>query len=76
MSETSQWEYLEVQVDLSKKTWKDSLGRSQKLRKGSTAPALVELGQEGWEMSGSVPLDRAAGSYRLYFKRPHVQAAG
>ena len=65
----SQWEYLEVAVDLSKKTWKDSSGRSAKLRKGSTAPILADLGQQGWELTGTVPLDRASGSYRLYFKR-------
>ena len=37
------WEYLEVAVDLSRKTWKDSNGRSEKLRKGNTAPLLSEL---------------------------------
>jgi hypothetical protein len=65
------WEYLEVSVDLSKKTWKDSNGRAEKLRKGNTAPLLDELGKEGWELAGTVPLDRACGAYRLYFKRPH-----
>lgn len=63
------WEYLEVSVDLSRKTWKDSSGRSERLRKGNTAPLLAELGTDGWELSGTVPLDRARGAYRLYFKR-------
>ena len=64
------WEYLEVSVDLSKKTWKDSNGHTEKLRKGNTAPLLATLGEEGWELAGTVPLDRASGSFRLYFKRP------
>ena len=68
------WEYLEVAVDLSKKTWRDSTGRTEKLRKGNTGPLLGELGLEGWELSGTVPLDRASGSYRLYFKRAHSEA--
>jgi hypothetical protein len=66
----SHWEYLEVAIDLSKRSWKDSSGRRGRLRKGSTAPVLTDLGQEGWELSGTVPLDRASGAYRLYFKRP------
>jgi hypothetical protein len=70
----ARWEYLEVAVDLSKKTWRDSSGRSVKLRKGSTAPILAELGREGWELSGTVPLDRASGAYRLYFKRAPAAA--
>jgi hypothetical protein len=66
------WEYLEVCVDLRKKTWTDSAGRKSKLRKGSTAPLLADLGHQGWDLAGTVPLDRANGAYRLYFKRAVV----
>ena len=69
---TCTWEYLEVAVDLSRKTWKDSSGRREKLRKGNTAPLLSALGLDGWELSGTVPLDRSRRSYRLYFKRLHA----
>ena len=63
-----QWEYLEVRVDLSKKSWRDSEGRQGKLRKGSVALALNELGIEGWELSASLTENGTA--HRLLFKRP------
>jgi hypothetical protein len=71
MADTA-WDYLEVSVNLSKQRWKDSSGRAVRLRKGNTAPILADLGAEGWELTGTVPLERASESYRLYFKRPRV----
>ena len=64
----NQWEYLEVVVDLSKKTWKDSEGRRGKLRKGSLAVALNEIGTDGWELSASLSEKRS--THHLLFKRP------
>ena len=63
-----QWEYLEVLLDLAKKTWRDSEGRRGKLRKGSVALALNELGIEGWELAASMSENGTA--HRLLFKRP------
>jgi hypothetical protein len=64
----NQWEYLEVLLDLSKKSWRDSEGRRGKLRKGSVALALNELGIEGWELAASMSENGTA--HRLLFKRP------
>jgi hypothetical protein len=64
----SQWEYLEVMVDLAKKTWKDSAGHRGKLRKNSVALALNELGKESWELAASLSVNGA--THRLLFKRP------
>jgi hypothetical protein len=64
----SQWEYLEVILDLSKKTWKDSEVRRGKLRKNSVALALNELGIEGWELAAA--LTENSSGHRLLFKRP------
>ncbi len=63
-----QWEYLEVLLDLAKKTWRDSEGRRGKLRKSSVALALNELGLEGWELAAALTENGSA--HRLLFKRP------
>jgi hypothetical protein len=63
-----QWEYLEVLLDLAKKSWRDSEGRRGKLRKGSVALALNELGIEGWELAAA--LTESGSAHRLLFKRP------
>ncbi|MGH2354107.1 MAG: hypothetical protein ACRDI2_07965 [Chloroflexota bacterium] len=72
MPQTQQWEYLEVSVDLDKKSWKDGIGRSRKLKKSGMSRALAELGQEGWELAGTLPVGNGDGKARLYFKRPLV----
>jgi hypothetical protein len=64
-----QWEYLEVTLDAGKKSWKDSSGRSRKLKKGQAAATLAEVGLEGWELAGALPLG-TSGDARLFFKRP------
>jgi hypothetical protein len=68
-----QWEYLEVNLDLAKKTWRDSDGREGKLRKGSAAPALNELGVEGWELVTTVA--NGGTTQRLLLKRPRSGAS-
>lgn len=64
----NQWEYLEVILDLSKKAWRDSEGRRGRLRKGSVALALNELGIDGWELVTS--LHQGNLTHRLLLKRP------
>lgn len=72
----AQWEYLEVSVDLDRKTWKDGTGRSRKLKKGQLGEALAELGREGWELAGTLPGAAADGKAWMFFKRPLVEEAG
>ncbi len=68
-----QWEYLEVFVDLDKKSWKDGTGRSRKLKKGQLGEALAELGREGWELAGTLPHGSADEEAWMFFKRPLIE---
>jgi hypothetical protein len=70
-----QWEYLEARLDPERKWWKDSEGRTRRLKKRSTVDVLNELGGAGWELAGTMPLAGAKGVSRLFFKRLLVDDA-
>ena len=67
-----EWEYLELTLDLAKRTWRDSDGRRGKLRRGAAAPALNEVGLEGWELAATLGENERRA--RLLFKRPRQVA--
>jgi hypothetical protein len=80
-----QWEYLEVylfQAEPGQGLWADSAGRNGsmeindqpgfKFRWNTSAPALNDLGREGWELVSGL---NAGSGHRLIFKRPRSGAS-
>lgn len=74
------WEYVEVYVDVNNSAWRDSRGNVGDLRarhyRFAPDELLDELGADGWELVGVVPIGAGGHSYGMFLKRPRRPSSG